>query len=88
MSDLVILDHGSVWLVWPLNIQAADWLQETAPPDAIFFRSALAVEPRYVSGVLEALDADGLTYTCPIGRYTVAIVAQYELDLVQRGGEL
>ncbi len=59
-ADFVIVDHGSLWLLWPLSISAADWLQETAPKeDVMFFHSALAVEPRYVHGVLRAIHEAG-----------------------------
>jgi hypothetical protein len=38
MHDLVFEDHGTVFLVWPLSRNAADWLHGTAPEDAIFFQ--------------------------------------------------
>lgn len=51
----VLEDHGTVWLVRPLDSESADLLQRTAPPDALFFCGALAVEPRYVPEVALAL---------------------------------
>ena len=80
MTHFTIVDYGTVWLVWPLSARAADWLQETAPEQALFFHDALAVEPRYVVDVLRVIDSAGLTVTRPIGRYTIAIVAQHEID--------
>lgn len=52
-------NHGSLFLVRPLNDAAREWLQRTAPEDAQFMGEAMAVEPRYVQGVTDAIEADG-----------------------------
>lgn len=53
-------NHGSIILMRPLDDAARTWLRETAPEDAQFMGDALAIEPRYVEGVLEAFrDAGG-----------------------------
>ena len=58
--DIRIEHHGSTVLLQPQNSRAADWLTATAPEDAQFFGYALAVEPRYVDGVVEAATEAGL----------------------------
>lgn len=52
-------NHGSICLIRPLSSRAAKWLRETAPEEAQFLGKALAVEPRYVYSVTEAIDAAG-----------------------------
>lgn len=53
-------NHGSIWLLRPLDAAAREWLRETAPEEAQFMSDALAIEPRYVDGVVEAFtDAGG-----------------------------
>ena len=58
--DLIFEDHGSIWLARPLTQRAVAWLADTAPEDAQFLGSAMAVEPRYVDGVCDAARAAGL----------------------------
>jgi len=55
MLHFVFENHDTVFLVWPLTREAADWLHATAPEDAIFFNGALVVEHRYASDVLFAV---------------------------------
>ena len=54
VDDFTLEDHGSIVLVRPLSDHFAQWLHKSAPEDAQFFGNALAVEPRYVEGFLEA----------------------------------
>ncbi len=59
VRDLEIENHGSVCLIRPVSEVGRAWLDATAPEDAQFFCGAMAVEPRYVEGVVAAaLDAD------------------------------
>ena len=76
MTHFVIVDHGTVWLVRPLNARAVDWLHETAPEDALFFHSALSVEPRYVFGVVQAITEAGLSVERPILRRDLSSLEQ------------
>ena len=59
--DLLTENHGSLYLFHPLTENAKDWLKRTAPADAQFLGRAMAVEPRYVQGVVDAAEADGLS---------------------------
>lgn len=61
MSDLRFEWHGSVVLARPETEAARAWLDDTAPPDAMFVAGALALEPRYAEGVVAAARAAGLT---------------------------
>lgn len=58
--DLSFENHGSLFLVRPNTRAGKNWLNETAPEDAQFLGSAMAVEPRYVEGVREAAINDGI----------------------------
>lgn len=59
--DFTIEDHGSIMFFRPNNKTAKDWLRLTAPEDANFLSGAMAVEPRYAPGVLDALAAEGFS---------------------------
>lgn len=52
--DIVIENHFTLFLARPENGDASDWLQESAPRDALFFGGALVIEARYVAGFVEA----------------------------------
>jgi hypothetical protein len=58
--DASFEDHGSVWLVRPLTDEAKRWLADNIGEDAQWFGDALAVEPRFVQGVIEGMQLDGL----------------------------
>lgn len=58
--DLSIENHGSIVLFRPLTDEGKEWIDRTAPEDAQFFANAMVVEPRYVAGVVDAAQADGL----------------------------
>lgn len=54
-----IINGGSVCLFQPLDAEAKRWVADTAPSDAQFLGSSMAVEPRYVDGVIDAFEAEG-----------------------------
>lgn len=58
--DLAVEHHGSVCLIRPYTQEGDAWLQRTAPDDAQFMGKAMAVEPRYIQGVIEAARAAGM----------------------------
>lgn len=59
-SHFSIENHGSIILVRPLTAAAKAWLKETAPDDAQFLGNAMAVEPRCLDGVLDAIADAGM----------------------------
>ena len=61
--------HGSIVLCHPLTQAARDWLSTHCPADGEhqYIGQALAVEPRYIEGLLRHAHEDGLN-TQPEGR--------------------
>lgn len=59
--DFSVTNCGSLFLVHPLTKAARAWLDETAPEDAQFMGTAMAVEPRYLEGVREAAREAGFS---------------------------
>lgn len=59
--DFRLTHHGSIALLEPTNKSANQWLRDTAPDDAQFMGSAMAIEPGYVQGVIEAANDAGLS---------------------------
>jgi len=58
--DFVIRDEGTIWLFTPLTPAALRFLAEHIQPDAQYFGDSLAVEHRYVEGLLHGLTEHGL----------------------------
>lgn len=59
--DAQVENHGSVWLIRLLSRSARKWVTDNVADDAMYFGNALAVEPRYVRDIANAMLADGLT---------------------------
>jgi hypothetical protein len=62
-SDFICENHGTLFLLIPLNAPAKIWIQENLPPDRITFGNAVVIEPRYVWAILLGLQDDGLVVT-------------------------
>lgn len=60
-ADFVVENQGSIVLFRPLTEAGKEFLGRTAPDDAQFFGGAMVVEPRYVSGVVSAIESEGLS---------------------------
>jgi hypothetical protein len=61
--DFALEDHGSIWLLRPLDSAGRAWLEEHCPADDnhLYWAGALVVEPRYVPDLAAGIVADGLT---------------------------
>ena len=62
--DVVVTNHGSIFLVDPLNILATDWLKENVQEDAQHFGKKLVVGHRYIEDLVEGMKHDGLVVEC------------------------
>jgi hypothetical protein len=58
--DFLCENHGSVFLLRPLNQPAQSWIEENLPSDAQWFGNGVAVEHRYIWAILEGIQKDGL----------------------------
>jgi hypothetical protein len=59
MPDFRFTNHGSVWLAEPLNEEATRHLLDNVSEEAQWHGTALAVEPRYVAGLIHGLQWAG-----------------------------
>ncbi len=59
--DFVFEDHGSIWLVRPMNDAAMDHLNDNVGDEAQWFGDALAVEPRYAKDIAYYVEEAGYT---------------------------
>jgi len=57
--DFSLSWHGTMGHLRPNNRKAARWLLDTAPEDAQFWCSTLAIESRHVQNVVEAANNAG-----------------------------
>jgi hypothetical protein len=60
-KDFWLCDHGSVWLFLPLTEAANTWIDEKIY-EPQYYCGGIAVEPRYVDFIVQAFEADGLTF--------------------------
>jgi hypothetical protein len=58
--DFVVRDEGTIWLFTPLTPSALRFLSEHIQDDAQYFGDSLAVEHRFVDGLLHGLAEHGL----------------------------
>ena len=61
MNDFELHNHGTVAILVPLSEEAHDWIDENLGEGAIWYGRGIAIEPRYVGGLLEGITSDGLT---------------------------
>jgi hypothetical protein len=61
--DFKLENHGSLFLLRPLNHVARNWMSENLPvdePETQFWGDAIVIEPRYVAPIVEGIIGDGL----------------------------
>ena len=58
--DFNVENHGSIFLLIPLNDAAQAWVDEHLPADAATLGRAIAVEHRYIGAIVEGIQAAGL----------------------------
>ena len=58
--DFLCENHGSVFLLRPLNQSAQSWVEENLQSDAQWFGGGVVVEHRYIWAILEGIQNDGL----------------------------
>jgi hypothetical protein len=61
MVDVNIENHGSIIIFSLLNDSAKDWIKKNVVTEPCqFLGRKLAVEPRYVQGLIDGMENDGL----------------------------
>jgi hypothetical protein len=61
--DFELENHGSLFLLRPLNSAAKEWMEENLPmnnPETQFWGSAIVIEPRYVAPIVDGIIGEGL----------------------------
>lgn len=57
-ADLLVENHGTIFLLQPMTHAAHAWIVDSTSDDAQWFAGALVVEHRYVGAIVEgAIDA-------------------------------
>jgi len=60
-SDVIVENHGTIFLFEPTSQAAKEWIAENVSDDAQYFAGKLAVEHRYASDLADGMRRDGLT---------------------------
>jgi hypothetical protein len=56
-------NHGSLFLLRPLDSVAKEWMNEHLPvdsPETQFWGDSIVIEPRYLEAIVDGILADGL----------------------------
>jgi hypothetical protein len=56
-ADFRCENHGSIFLLYPLNESAKSWIEENLPSDVQWFGQVVAVEHRFIWEILTAFKA-------------------------------
>ena len=63
MSDITVIDQGSIVLLQPNTVRGASWLHDHIGQDNGFqpYWPTVIVEPQYVQDIIEGFTEEGLT---------------------------
>jgi hypothetical protein len=59
-ADFLIVDHGTLYLLYPNTRRARQWVKENLPPDRMQYADASVVEPRYIDDITDGIRAADL----------------------------
>jgi hypothetical protein len=63
VPDFTLANHGSLFLLSPLNPSAKEWMNEHLPMDSEetqFWSGAIVIESPYASPIVDGIISDGL----------------------------
>ena len=60
--DFQIVDHGTLYLLYPNTRRAKQWVKENLPQDHVKYGDASVVEPRYIDDILDGIRGDDLDF--------------------------
>jgi len=60
-SDLLVSNHGTIFLLRALTPAGEEWVAEHFPADAMTFGDSMVVEHRYIGDIVDSAVNDGLT---------------------------
>lgn len=69
-TDVLIENHGTIFLFRPQTDTARDWIEESVSDEAQWFGNALVVEHRYAGGLAQGMHDSGLRVTYDMVRMT------------------
>jgi hypothetical protein len=58
--DFQVVNHGTIYLLYPHTRRAKQWVKENLPPDHMKYADASVVEHRYIGDILDGIQADEL----------------------------
>jgi hypothetical protein len=65
-ADVVVENHGSVFVVTPLSPEASEWVDENVQLEGWqWLGASFACEPRYVPSLIDGMHENGLMVELP-----------------------
>lgn len=65
MTDFLISNHGSVFILAPQTDAATDWTSAHLPDDAPQWCGDFVIEAAYINDILQGIVESGLTWNVP-----------------------
>jgi hypothetical protein len=59
-ADFLVVNHGTLYLLYPNTPRAKQWVKENLPQDHMKYADASVVEHRYIGDILDGIQADDL----------------------------
>ncbi len=60
MSDINVINHGSIMIFLPTSDAGREWVSEHIASDAMRWAGGVVVEPRYIDDIIIGAINDGL----------------------------
>ena len=61
MNDLIVRNHGSIFILVAVTPAGEEWIGDHIPEDAMRFGGGIVVEHRFISNIVNGAVEDGLT---------------------------
>jgi hypothetical protein len=59
-ADFRVVNHGTLYLLYPNTRRAKEWVEKNLPPDHIRYADASVVEHRFIGDIIDGIRADDL----------------------------
>ena len=59
-ADFRVVHHGTLYLLYPNTLRAKQWVKDNLSQDHMRYADAVVVEYRYISEILNGIQADEL----------------------------
>ncbi len=59
-ADFQVVNHGTIYLLYPNTLRAKEWVKDNLPQDHMKYAGASVVEHRYIADIIDGIQGDEL----------------------------